>query len=263
MSEARPASVLAELRRGPILEGVVRGHVVVVDAPGNLVAWSGLPETRTALRSALKPLQAASLVESGAADALGLDERSLAVACASHQGEPGHLVEVRRLLELGGVAADSLRCGAHPPADPQASRQLVLAGESPTALHNNCSGKHAGLLVASRQRGWPLAGYLERHHPIQEEIAARLGRHCGHPAEQLVYGTDGCGLPTYELTLLEFASALLSATREDQAVRRCQAAMSAHPWLVGGSTSFDTALMELVGERLSCKGGAAGLFGAV
>ncbi|MGH7608436.1 MAG: asparaginase [Candidatus Dormibacteria bacterium] len=259
---AAPA-VLAELRRGPIVEGVVRGHVAVVGRQGQLLAWAGRPDTETTLRSALKPLQAASFAEAGGPAQLGLDDHSLAIACSSHQGEPGHVAAARRILAAAGIPESALGCGAHPPVDPEAARELVRSGLSPTAIHNNCSGKHAALLASCRLRGWPLESYRERQHPLQEEIAARLARHSGKEAGQLRYGIDGCGLPTYGLTLVEFARALVSATAQDPAVQACQAAMAAHPWLVGGSTSFDTAVLRVAGARTSCKGGAAAVFGAV
>jgi len=256
------AALLAEATRGGIVEGSIRGHLVVVDGGGRLLRWLGEPQTVTTLRSAAKPFQGASFVESGTAAALSLGPESIAIACSSHHGEPGHVEAARRILAAAGLDDGALGCGAHLPVDPRAAAELLRSGGSPTALHNNCSGKHAAMLATCVQRGWPTATYLESAHPLQTEIAARLARHARLAVEQLPRGTDGCGLPTFALSLWDFAAALARAASSDPAVRSCQAAMADHPWLVGGTTSFDTALLRAAGTTLTAKGGAAAVFGA-
>ncbi|HVB13664.1 MAG TPA: asparaginase [Candidatus Dormibacteraeota bacterium] len=256
-------ALLAESRRGGIVEGLIRGHLVLVDGAGQLVRGVGDPQTMTTLRSAAKPFQAASFVESGAAAALGLGQESIAIACSSHHGEPGHLQAARRILAAAGLKENALRCGAHLPVDPQAAAELLRSGASPTAIHNNCSGKHAAMLATCVHRGWPTESYLERGHPLQLEIASRLARHAGLEVDRMPWGIDGCGLPTFGVSLQDFAAALARAASSDLAFQTCQAAMAQHPWLIGGTTSFDTALVRAAGDTLTAKGGAAAIFGAV
>jgi L-asparaginase II len=260
--QSRAAAVLAELTRGGIVEGLVRGHLVMVDRLGEPTRWVGDPETISTLRSAFKPFQAASFVESGTVDALGLPEESIAIACSSHQGEPGHLQAARHILEAAGLPESALRCGTHLPSDPSAAADLLRSGGNPGPIHNNCSGKHAAMLATCVHEGWPTDSYLERAHPLQRQIAARLARHAQVIAEELPYGIDGCGLPTFGLSLQDFAGALVRAAGSDPALQRCQTAMANHPWLIGGTTSFDTALVRAAGATLTAKGGAAAVFGA-
>jgi L-asparaginase II len=250
---AEPAR-LAEIRRGGIVEGLIRGHAVLVDGEGQLRRWVGEPQ----LTSTAKPFQAASFVESGAASALGLSEASLAIACSSHHGEPGHVQAARRILEAAGLEESALRCGAHLPVDPSAAAELLRTGGVATPIHNNCSGTHAAMLATCLQAGWPTETYLEREHPLQRQIASRLARHAGLLAEELPFGIDGCGLPTFGLSLRDFAAALARAAGSDPAFQSCQTAMAHHPWLIGGTTSFDTALVGAAGETLTAKGGATG-----
>ncbi len=262
LTSSAPA-LLALVRRGPAVEMAVRGHLALVDASGRLLRSLGDPAVETTLRSASKPLQAASFVESGAAAALGLGSESVAIASSSHHGEPAHVAAARALLAAAGLREEQLRCGVHPPSDPEAAAQLYRAGGTPSQIHNNCSGKHSAMLATCARRGWSLDTYLERQHPLQEEIAARVARHAGLEPEHLPYGTDGCGLPTFVMPLQAFARALASAAASDPAVRECQAAMAEHPFLIGGTTSYDTALLAAAGDRLTAKSGAAALFGAV
>jgi L-asparaginase II len=236
---------------------------VLVDRHGEPVRWLGDPDVESTLRSACKPLQAASFVESGTAAALGLGRESIAIACSSHQGEPGHVEAVRAILAKAGLPESALRCGAHLPANPEAAAQLLRGGSSPSQVHNNCSGKHSAMVATCVHRGWPLESYLERDHPLQVEIAERIAYHAGLTPVELPFGTDGCGLPTFGMPLRAFARALASAASSDAAVQECHAAMAEYPWLIGGTTSFDTALVRAAGESLTAKGGAAAIFGAV
>ncbi|MGC1185594.1 MAG: asparaginase [Candidatus Dormiibacterota bacterium] len=261
-SSGEPA-LLAEVRRGGIVEGVIRGHLVLVDEAGVISRQLGNPGTVSTLRSASKPFQTASFVASGAVDSFRLGSESVAIACASHQGEPGHVAEVDRILTAAGLDESALRCGTHLPSNADAAAELLGRGGRPTQLHNNCSGKHAAMLATCVHRDWPRDSYLERNHPLQVEIAERLGGYAQLDPKEMPYGIDGCGLPSFGLSLQDFARALVRGTRSDPAIQRCQAAMAKHPWLVGGTTSFDTALIGAAGNRLVSKGGAAAIFGAV
>ncbi len=254
---------LAEICRGGIVEGLVRGHAVLVDNSGQLMRGAGDPNLVTTLRSACKPFQASSFVATGTASDLGLGEESIAIACASHQGEPGHVEAARRILEAAGLKDEDLQCGSHLPSDPTATAELLGRGQSATPIFNNCSGKHSAMLATCVHEGWPIETYMERDHPLQVQIADRLARHAGLHAEDMPFGIDGCGLPTFGLSLREFAAALARAASSDPAFQSCQAAMAHHPWLIGGTHSFDSALVGAAGATFTAKGGAAAIFGAV
>ena len=147
------------------------GAVAVVDAAGRLRYRAGDPDLRLFLRSSAKPLQAIPVIESGAADTLGLTDRELAVVCGSHAAEPMHVAAVRSILSKAGLDDGFLQCGAHPPFDAEQAALLAHAGQAPGPVHNNCSGKHAGMLAVCRVRGWPLDTYRSPEHPLQQEIA--------------------------------------------------------------------------------------------
>jgi L-asparaginase II len=256
-------ALLAEVWRGDVAEIAVRGHVAVVDAAGRLLAGAGDPEALTTLRSAVKPLQALPFVESGAADALGAGDDELALACASHSGEPVHVATARRLLARAGLDESALSCGPQWPYSEEAARALVRAGEEAGSIHNNCSGKHAAMLATCRHRGWPVDGYAGREHPLQREIAAGMGELMGLELSACPWGVDGCGLPTYGVPLSALARAMARGQAERPAFGRNQAAMAAHPLLVGGTGRFDTALLSARGGSLTAKSGGAAVWAAV
>ena len=259
---------LVEVRRGHHLESLHRGAVAVADRTGRLLYAAGPTDLATFLRSSAKPFQALPLIESGGAEALGLTDQEVAVTCGSHSGEPIHVETVRAILAKAGSDEQALRCGAHLPIDPASADALVRDGRPPTAIHNNCSGKHAGMLAACRHREWPVESYLRSDHPLQREIAAILGECCGLPAGAIPLGVDGCGVPTFYLTLREIARAFavladpadLPAPRA-AAARRVTGAMRSYPRLVGGTGRMNTEILSALGDRLFCKTGAEGVFG--
>jgi L-asparaginase II len=259
---------LIETTRGTARESLHRGAVAVVDRTGRVRYRAGDPELALFLRSSAKPLQALPLVESGAADTLGLTEPELAVICGSHAAEPEHVAAVRSILSKAGLDEGALQCGAHAPGDAAQAAALAREGRSPTAIHNNCSGKHAGMLVACRVRGWPVDSYRAPDHPLQREIAAVVGAFCGVPQDDVVLGIDGCGVPTFQLTVSQVARAFagladasaLPAGRRD-AVGRITQAMVAHPTMVSGTGRLNAVLMQALGDRLFAKTGAEAVFG--
>ncbi len=237
---------LVEVRRGGRVECVHRGWFVVTDAAGHLLKATGaLPAVFA--RSSAKPFQALLVVDSGVADALPLTARELAVCAASHAGADGHVKAVRSILDKAGVAETALGCGAHPPlGDPRAAAGV---------LQNNCSGKHAGMLAVCRRQGWPLEGYLEPEHPLQEAICSRFSALAG----TLMSGaTDGCGVPAWHLPLEGLATAF-ARLGSDPAGRRILDAMRTHPEMVAGEGRRDTLLMRATDGRLVSKGGAEGV----
>lgn len=265
------SAVLAEVRRGGLVEARHRGHVAVVDGEGRLLARAGDPEHVTFWRSAAKPFQAAAVVAAGAADAFGVGDEELAVMCASHNGEEAHLSAVRRLLARAGLGEGDLRCGVHPPAGEAARAALLRAGAEPGPLHNNCSGKHAGMLLLARHRGWPPAGYTAPDHPVQRALREAVAAVAGVAPGAMALGVDGCGVPTFGLPLrrlaLAFARLARPAAADDlapslrAALARVGRAMAAHPFMVAGTGRFCTDLIRVTGGRLLGKVGAEGVYG--
>lgn len=259
--------VAVEVWRGERIESRHRASLALVDRDGRLVAALGEPDAPVFPRSAIKPLQALPLVESGAADAAGLGERELALACASHGGEPVHVGLVEAWLGRLGLAEDALACGPHPPLHLPSAEGLVRAGERPGRRHNNCSGKHAGMLTLARHLGAEAAGYEQPGHPVQQAIRAAL--------DELTDGAlrdppaiDGCGVPTWALPLRALALGFARLATPDglaparaAAARRIVLAMVREPLLVAGSGRLCTALLEL-GGGLVAKTGAEGVYAA-
>lgn len=270
------SAVLVEVTRGPLVEVRHRGAAVVVDARGRVLWAAGDPETVTFWRSSAKPFQAAALVTTGAADALGLGDRHLAVACASHGGEPVHRQAVLELLARAGCSPEDLRCGAHPPYDREEAERLARTGQAPDAVHNNCSGKHAGMLALCRHHGWDLEGYLDPGHPVQRLILAHVAAATGVAPEAIPLGVDGCGVPTFGLPVWRMALAFArlagggtpwavppGAVPVEEllpALARVRRAMAAHPYLVAGRDRLCTLLLRAFGGALVAKSGAAGVY---
>ena len=264
---------LARVTRGGRDESWHLGVAAAVTPEGRVVARLGDPSVGTFVRSAAKPLQAIPLLLAGGEEAFALSGADLALLCASHSGTPAHAGRAAALLGRGGLGPGSLRCGAHAPMDAEAARALSDAGEEPTALHNNCSGKHAGMLLAAQLLGLPAQSYLEPEHPLQRETLARVARFCGVAEGEIGVAIDGCGVPTYHLPLS--AAALGYATLADPeaavrsgrigaeeaaAARRLIAAMAAVPEMVAGPGRFTTRLIAATGGRVIGKEGAEGFY---
>jgi L-asparaginase II len=267
MRDANP--VLIEIIRGGSVESRHRGSAVVADARGRIVASWGDIGGAVFPRSAIKPLQTLAWLESLAADRLTVGDAELALACGSHHGEPFHVAGVSAWLERIGCGERDLVCGPHPPMSESASRELIRGGEPPSRLHNNCSGKHAGLLTACRAFGLGPAGYEAVGHPLQSAIRQLISEVADTPVSADDAAIDGCGVPTYPLplTALAIAFARLAAPeqlppRRAAAVRRIVDAMTAQPAFVSGSDAFDSRLLAAGGGQLICKGGAEGVHAA-
>jgi L-asparaginase II len=261
--------VLVEVTRGPVVESLHRGAVAVCDAAGGVVAAWGDIDRAVFPRSAIKPIQALPLLETGAADHFALGSRQIALACASHSGQDMHVQLAGDWLARMDLSARDLECGAHAPINADAAQALVAAGQAPTPLHNNCSGKHCGFLTTARHLGEPTRGYIGFDHPVQRRVAAVLGDLTDCAMAQTPHGTDGCGIPTFALPLASIATAMarladpsrLGTTRGD-AIRRVRAAMGAHPELVAGSGRLCTQVMRAVPDVL-VKVGAEGVYIAI
>lgn len=255
---------LVEVTRAGAVESRHRVHVAVVDAGGALRAWSGEPELRTFWRSAAKPFQALPLVEDGAFERFELTPAELALACGSHAGTAEHVRTAESILAKTGCSAEQLACGPHPPFDRTARRALEEEGLEPVRLHNNCSGKHAGMMALARARGWEVEGYHLPGHPVQARLLEEVSRWTGMPAEAIGVGTDGCGVVCFALPLrqMAFAFAALSAAarRGEAAPAAVVDAMTSHPEMVAGRGRICTELARLSEGRLFAKVGAEGVY---
>lgn len=249
-----------EFHRGDQVESLHRVHVTVADADGHVMGAIGDANFVTFLRSAAKPLQAAALVASGAADAFGVTEAELAVACGSHAGEAAHVAAAAAMLAKAGLAASALQCGTHKFWNAEAKKAV---GGQATPLHNNCSGKHAGMLLLQRHLGGDAADYLDPASPAQQRILALVKEVSG--VDDVGVAVDGCGAPTFAMPLVAAARcfARLAMPRgvskeTADALRRVARAMAMHPEMVGGTARFDTDLMGASEDRLVSKAGAEG-----
>lgn len=225
--------------------------------------WFGDPDLLAHWRSACKPFQALPLVADGGAERYGLDDADIGLCCASHAGTPAHVERAEGILDRIGLGAESLACGPHRPFDDEAARALAREGREPTALHNNCSGKHAGMLVQAVHAGVSPEGYERPEHPVQARIRDELGRWLDADPEGLAWATDGCGLPTPYLSLRGMARAYARLVGEaaggEGAARRVVSAMIEHPNVVAGPERLTTRLLEAGEGRLLAKEGAEGV----
>jgi L-asparaginase II len=266
--------ILVDVTRGNAIESTHCGALAVLDADGAVVASLGDIERPIFPRSAVKVLQALPLVASGAADRLGLTDDELAIACASHGGEEIHAQTAARMLAKAGLDAGALECGTHWPYFDAAMRALAAQGSEPTALNNNCSGKHAGFLclACALHDGKPdlqqyVRGYVRAEHPVMREVTSALQAATGYDLTNTPRGTDGCSIPTFAIPLKHLAHAFarvgtgagLSAGHAD-AAKRLRAAVAKAPFMVAGTGRFDTRVMERLGTRVFCKVGAEGVF---
>ncbi len=252
-----------ELTRGELVESVHDAAIAVVDAHGNLLTAHGNPFVITYLRSSAKPFQALPFVEDGGPAHFGLTAEELAVICASHSGTDEHVRVIRGIHEKVGLQESQLQCGVHPPYHQPTAVALQCRGEAPTPLRHNCSGKHTGMLAQAVFHGWPTENYLDPDHPVQQRILHAFAAMCGLDAEAVHLGTDGCSAPNFAVSLYHAAYAYarladprgLPAARAE-ALETIFAAMTGHPFMVGGPGRFDTRFMEAAGGQMLSKAGA-------
>jgi L-asparaginase II len=259
--------VLVEVTRGNAVESAHRGIVCVADARGRPVLSLGETGRAVFPRSAVKVMQALPLIETGAADRYGLTQAELALACSSHSGEPRHVETAASMLAKAGRDATCLECGTHWPSNEQASRALAAAGKEPTALNNNCSGKHAGFICVACATGEDPKGYVRPEHGVQKRIKGVFEAMMDVRLPDSARGTDGCSIPTYASPLDRLALAFarigtgeaLPADRA-AAAKRLRQAVAAQPFMVAGTRRFDTIVMQALGEKVFTKTGAEGVY---
>lgn len=258
--------VLIELTRGKLVESIHRGAVSIVDAQGTPILTFGDTMRPVFPRSAIKPLQAIPLIASGAAQRFGLTRTHVALACGSHSGSPDHVRWASEMLAKAGLSEDALACGAHRPLDPKEADRMHAEGRVPSQLQNNCSGKHAGMLLTAVHMGEPIAGYLDASHPVQQRIKAVLEKSSGHPIGQAVCGIDGCGVPNWAMPLRHLALAfarLVSGKLEGKDGATAEdvlAACWAEPLAVAGQNRLDTKLLQRWPGEVVIKTGAEGVY---
>lgn len=260
---------LIEVVRGGTSESRHRGFVAIADSEGQPVFTSGPLETDAVsfLRSSAKPIQALPLLESGAADRFGLSEAEIALACSSHNGEDAHVKGVQAMLDKGGLLADQLLCGTHPPYHAPTVERILRQNQDFSVLHSNCSGKHTGMLLICKHLGFPTERYNEPDHPLQQLLLRTVSQVATMPADQLATGMDGCSVVCFGMTTLQMATIFARLAdpawfeRNQQperatAVRRITTAMIQYPFMVSGTGRTDLDLMEAAPGRVVSKAGA-------
>jgi L-asparaginase II len=261
-----PNPILVEVTRGSLVESIHRGSIAIADAEGKIVFAAGDLDTPVYPRSSLKPIQALPLVESGAAEAFGISDEEIALACASHSGEPMHTTRVAAWLTRLGCTEADLACGAHPSRYEPVAEDMIRRGEQPTRIHNNCSGKHTGFLTVARHWDIATSGYERHDHPVQRAVA-RAFSELAEIDDNMPWGIDGCAAPNFAVPLraqakafAKFAAADGLPTDRANACRRIVRAMMAHPELVSGTGRACAILMRSAKGRAAVKTGAEGFF---
>jgi L-asparaginase II len=259
--------VLVEVTRGHSVESEHRGAVAIVDADGKLVLSLGDINRPVFPRSAIKGLQAIPLIESGAADKYHFTDAEIAIACASHNGEAEHVATSAGMLKKVGLDETALECGPHWPLRVPALHPMIKAGISPSALHNNCSGKHAGFICVSCANGNDTKGYVSANHPTMREVTAAVSDMTGQSLTDADCGTDGCSIPTFAIPLhamalgfARFGTGQGMGPERAKAVKRIREAVARAPFYVAGTERFDTKAMEILRDRAFMKVGAEGVY---
>ena len=261
-------TILANVVRGDTIESVHRGHLIVIDGKRETVLNLGSPDTVTFFRSACKALQTIPCITSGAADAVGFSEEEIALACSSHSGESRHVRIAQLMLERAGLTEAHLRCGSHLPFNEKESERMLRAGEHPSQLHNNCSGKHAAMLAFAKHIEADLATYDAIENPVQQAILETISLFSEVPSKKIKVGVDGCAAPNFALPVSAMAKTFLNLISPPEsfpvevrdAATRVVSAMTNFPELIGGNERLDTMLMQAAPGKLISKVGADGVW---
>lgn len=262
------SEILAKAIRGETIESIHRGHLIIVSGAGEIVARLGNPETVTFWRSSAKPFQTLPFLLSGAATRFGFSEKEISLACGSHSGEDFHVETAKAMLEKADFTEQDLRCGAHLPFDEKTAEQMIRAGEKPTQLHNNCSGKHAAMLALARHIGADAQTYEHLENPVQQKVLETVSTFTEIPQNEIKIGIDGCALPNFALPLSAMARAFAKLVSPPKsfdgelfrACRRIVSAIMSFPEMIGGSRRLDTLLMQAAPGRIISKVGAEGVY---
>ena len=259
--------ILVEVTRGDMVESFHRGAIAVVSATGETVAEYGDISRPIYPRSAIKPLQTMVLVESGALERYALRDQHIALACASHSGQDSHVDAIRQWLELLGLDETHLECGVHESVHRATRNDMIRRGIKSTALNNNCSGKHAGFISVALHNNFPVEGYTNRTHPVQQQVFQTLEELSGESVREAPAGLDGCGIPVTGMSLrgiamafARMAAANFTSNTRRACVKRIRSAMAQFPELVGGENRFCTVVPAITENLALVKGGAEGMY---
>jgi len=259
-----PGRCVVDVVRGEAVESSHHVHVAVCHAEQGLIASAGNPACRSFVRSAIKMFQVMPFVEAGGVAHFGLSHEELALCTASHGGEPFHVSAARAILAKAKVTDTALVCGPHLPMHEPTAQAMVVAGEKPGRIHNNCSGKHAGMLACCVQQQWVTNGYHRPAHPLQQRIRSTLERWMRITADEIDSAVDGCGLPTFAIALDAVATGCAhfaaAAADSQSAPAAIFGAMVDHPEFVAGTDRLDTDLMRVAAKRVFAKVGAEGFY---
>jgi len=262
------SEILASAVRGALVDLEFYGSVAVSDCGGKLLHYAGDPRMEAFTRSSAKPMQAFSVFESGAVDRFNLTGEEISLLCASHSGEDMHVSAVRSILGKAGAPESALQCGSHYPVYEPAASALIRAGLKPSAVHSNCSGKHAGMIITSVAYGEDYTGYIYLEHPVQQRILRNIAGICDYPANKFIISIDGCGVPTFAAPLLKFAQGMARVANPDTMDSKAHAAiaeriateMNNHPEMMSGTGRSCAEIMRAAEGKLVLKGGADGYY---
>lgn len=261
MSEFFPLEI--QVTRGKFVESRHQVAAVVVDEEGDAIESFGPRELVVSPRSATKMLQAISFVESGAVEKFGLNNKHISFACSSHVGEPEHVSLVHEWRERVGLKIDDFVCAPHLPLHEASAHALIRKGLQPTSEHNNCSGKHIGIMSSCLVLGFPVKDYGDFNHPIQKRLRALMTELTGVNHDQSPWGVDGCGIPTHAIPLKNIAVGMSNMLREGRysgSIKKIIAALRAEPFYLSGSQEFATMLIASTQGRVITKVGAEGVY---
>ncbi len=260
--------VLVHVSRGGIVESLHRGRYAIVDVADTVREQVGDCDTPTYPRSSVKIFQALPMILSNAHKQYGLSDAEIAITCASHRGETAHVATVTSILHKAGLTVDDLECGIHAPTHRPSADAVVGGGGAFSPLHNNCSGKHAGMLIYAKKMGWDTQGYIHPKHPVQRHIRQHLGDICGYDMQTSPSDRDGCSVPTWALPLRHLAYGFACVADPDAslppavatAVKTLTDAVAKHPFMVAGTNQCCTDVMTVLGKKAFVKGGAEAMY---
>ncbi|WP_136608977.1 asparaginase [Paenibacillus dokdonensis] len=259
-------SVLVKEYRAGIMECAHYGHICIVNDQGEIAAAAGNPDFVTFTRSAAKPLQAISAIRGGIVSHYGLSEKEIAIMTASHLAQPDHVEVLESIMQKTGLSEMELICAPSFPLNEESKEDVLRHNGSKRRLYHNCSGKHLGVLAYCKMKGYPLEGYAEPEHPVQQEIIEIMSMMCGIETQQIRLGTDGCGFPVFALPLSAMAAAYAKLACPDlivdkptrEAVKTITQAMNRYPEMVGGSGRVDSLILQ--DPNIVAKGGFKGVY---
>lgn len=255
-----------EVTRGNLIECSHSINVAVVNSKGDLIYSYGDPEKVIYARSSIKPIQAIQVLETKADKKFNITEREISFMCSSHSGEPYHVECTRSILKKAGISVDKLKCGMHIPGNSEIYKELIESKESLTQEHNNCSGKHSGMLISAKNLNEDLDTYLEINHPVQQRILENISYVCDYKKENILIGIDGCGAPVHAMPIERFAYGFARLADSKKLgnksihVDKITKSMMKYPEMVGGRDRFCTELMKICGDRIFGKAGAQGVY---